>query len=190
MSSNDYLAISVSKSFLDDADCRNCSTIPNRNMTMMKSYSSNNYASYVNDIPTLLFDLHKDYKNNKLERLEPSQCMNRYATSIQSDRRHLLLVAGDENFPTPAENKYMKGSHVYWANPFYASDAESANDASDAYSWICSGLDTAGEGVCSSKIDEVRTNANAWRVGPYCLNMSSPYMPCVDSINLPVEYCL
>ncbi|KAH7093703.1 hypothetical protein FB567DRAFT_178552 [Paraphoma chrysanthemicola] len=196
LSSNDYLAFSVSNTFLEDADCRNCSTFPNRNMTAVytggQGYGYSSYSFLVPDIPNILSNLHKDYKSGKLERFEAAQCLDRYATSIQSERRHLLLVAGETNFPAPADNKYIPGSHVYWANPFYSSAADEARKASDAYAWICSGLDINRDVACSNRFNEVRSNASAWHVGPYCKNASGTSYSCGDGgfINLPVEYCL
>ncbi|KAF2030263.1 hypothetical protein EK21DRAFT_112181 [Setomelanomma holmii] len=188
VSSNDYFAFSVGNSFLEDAECRNCSTVPDGNMTEVLALQYKYYDNYRGVIPSILLDLHNDYKNNKLERLESAQCLNRYATSIQSNQRHVLLVAGDDRLPSANANRFMKGSHVFWANPFAAGDANSAPLAADAYSWICSGLDSAGDSPCSSMIDGVRSNLSAWHVGPYCTN--STQYGCVDHINLPVEYCL
>jgi hypothetical protein len=141
-----------------------------------------NYATL--DVPQVLQDLHADYKANTLKTLTPAECITQYATSMQSRRRNLLLVASDDNFPTAAENTFINGSHVYWAGPFFASDAQTSSSASDSYKWMCS-ASYKDRGMCSNKIDSVRKNPTAWKVGFYCPEGDA----CADS-SFPVEYCL
>jgi hypothetical protein len=145
------------------------------------------FALKQKDITRVLQDLHRTVHD--LDRLEPAECLNQYATSIQSTRRNLLLVASDEHFPTIKQNNFLNGSHVYWTGPFDSSDVAVVQNSAVAYSWMCSGLKI--EGDCSNKIDKIRADPNAWRVGMLCANDSSPtsYKDCQDS-TFPVEYCL
>jgi hypothetical protein len=134
-------------------------------------------------MPLVLQDLHAKYKAGALKTLTPAECITQYATSLQSNRRHVLLVASDNNFPTAEQNVFVNGSHVYWAGPFSASDAQDASNAAVSYSWMCTGMVPDGY-TCSNKIDSARSNPNAWRVGNYC-----PYGAYCGK-NFPVEYCL
>jgi hypothetical protein len=148
-------------------------------------YPGNSSRGYVaDDVPRVLRTLYADYKAQALETLTPAECITQYATSMQSKRRHLLLVAGNDNFPTAAENIFINGSNVYWAGPFYASDARTSGSASDSYNWMCSASHMFN-GLCSNKIDNVRKNSAAWRVGFYC-----PRAEVCAERSFPVEYCL
>jgi hypothetical protein len=118
------------------------------------------------DVPPVLNSLRREYRAGTLERLEPHDCLNQYATAIQSDRRHLLLVAADEKFPRIEENRFMNGSHVYWGLPFYANAASSSGHAANAYDWVCTGLHKTGS--CSSLVAELRPQDVAWTVGADC----------------------
>jgi hypothetical protein len=141
----------------------------------------------VKDIPNVLHNLHKDAQLGLLERMDQNECLNRYATSIQSNRRSLLLVASDDKFPTAQDNRFINGSHVYWASPFYASDAMSGDRAADSYQWICSAL--GKQGTCSSNVNEVHNNPSAWRVGNNCEGTGTTISAC-NLGTFPVEYCL
>jgi hypothetical protein len=141
------------------------------------------------EIPSILQDLHRSAKAGTLERLTPTECLNRYATSIQSNRRNLLLVASDNNFPTAAENKLLNGSHVYWASPFYAANAKTGERAADAYSWICSAMQK--ETACAGNVKEALDSPSTWRVGNNfgCWTYGGVPSPC-ELGTFPVEYCL
>jgi hypothetical protein len=142
---------------------------------------------YITDnVGRILTMLHKDYKAGSLERLEPADCLNKYATSIQSNRRHVLVVAGDDNFPTAEANPFINGSHVYWNFPFFASDAQGGQSASNSYNWICSAMNIAEP--CSNLVDKVRASPSTWRVGYNCTDFTSSRV--CDIGNSPVEYCL
>jgi hypothetical protein len=68
------------------------------------------YSTYsTTPIPWLLETLHAESKAGLLDRLEPKDCLEQYALSVQSNRRSLLVVASDDNFPPPAENKFING---------------------------------------------------------------------------------
>jgi hypothetical protein len=140
-------------------------------------------------MPLLLETLHREAQAGTLERLNPTDCLNQYATSIQSNRRNLLLVASDANFPTSEENKYINGSHVYWAGPFFSADAKSGQRAADSYQWICSAI--GKEGQCSTNVNQVHNNPSAWRVGNVDACGDGFYkMSACDMGTFPVEYCL
>lgn len=115
---------------------------------------------------TVLNELHANYKDDKLDRIELAECLQEYGAAIQSTRRHLLLVADATKFPGVNENSFFNGSQVYWGYPFYSTDAMTADIAVNAYDWICSGLPRSlGSGsaddVCASDIEEIRTLSTA-----------------------------
>jgi hypothetical protein len=58
-------------------------------------------------IHTVLNDLHQEYTDGHLQRLEPAECLQEYATSIQPTRRHLLLVADETKFPPIDQNIFI-----------------------------------------------------------------------------------
>ncbi|KAH7411965.1 hypothetical protein DE146DRAFT_751110 [Phaeosphaeria sp. MPI-PUGE-AT-0046c] len=192
LSSNDYFAFSVSKSFLEDTECRNCSASHKDVSIVYRPLYENPWQSFytTNELPRILEGLYQEYHAGLLDRLEPKDCISQYATSIQSNRRNVLLVASDENFPPPEENAYLNNSHVYWASPFYANDARNGQDSSNAYNWICSTLNL--EGVCSNNVDGVRNNVQSWRVGNKCTGgvADAQMGHACDYKTAPVEYCL
>src|SRR3954464_14479 len=75
IASHDYNGIVVSQSFLDDTDCLGCdnSTLPDTSAM-----------------------LHQTARAGLLDRLENKDCINQYATVIQSFRRNLLLVGSND----------------------------------------------------------------------------------------------
>lgn len=154
-------------------------------------YESGGVRSYTTkELPSLLQSMYDDYHAGRLDRLEPEHCISQYATSIQSNRRNVLLVAGDENFPTPQQNAYLNNSHVYWASPFKANDATEGRSSSNAYNWICSTLNK--EGLCSNNVEIVRSDVQSWRVGNRCTGDSHDFSMghACDYKPAPVEYCL
>jgi hypothetical protein len=134
-------------------------------------------------MPQLLQNLHNKYKIGALKTLTPAECITQYATSVQSNRRHVLLVASDDKFPTAEQNMFINGSHVYWAGSFAASSAKETASAASSYDWMCTAMPKFAS-VCSHEIDSVRSNPTAWRVGNYCPGQ----LYCEKSF--PVEYCL
>lgn len=134
--------------------------------------------------------MYQDYHAGLLDKLEPEKCISQYATSIQSHRRNVLLVASDDKFPVPSENAYLNNSHVYWASPFYANDASNGQDSSNAYNWICSTLNIPG--VCANNVDKIRNDLGSWRVGSNCTGYGDDLLmgSSCDFKMAPVEYCL
>lgn len=190
VSSNDYLAFSVSDAFLEDAECRNCTGIADPAITVRYGlYSPNNWNDQnLRDVPSVLSNLHHDYKAGSLDRLEPLECLNQYATTIQSNRRNVLLVAKKARFPNMEENTFINNSHVHWGMPFYSTAAASQTEAADAYGWICTGTYSDIEGSCASFLSGLRSTMSAWSIGRNCGIDSR--QPCQNSTAYPVEYCL
>jgi hypothetical protein len=120
----------------------------------------------------------------KLERLDTAECIDNYATSIQSNRRNLLLVAQDDYFPPPEENFFLNKSRIYWAGDFRAEDARDLENAPDPYSWMCTSLEVYDQ--CSDELETIKkAGVDLWRVGYYCDENS-----VCDVARWPVEYCL
>jgi hypothetical protein len=133
----------------------------------------------VDKIHTVLNELHEDYKNNNLQRLEPIECLQEYAAAIQSNRRHLLLIANETKFPPMDQNifisKYKKAEvHMKLSLisqpayprriacilgfPFHSTAAMTTDDAASAYDWICSNRShrDGARYSCSDEIDVIR----------------------------------
>jgi hypothetical protein len=112
---------------------------------------------------TVINDLQANYKAGRLQRLEPAECIQEYATTIQSTRRHLLLVADEDKFPSMDHNVFINGSRIHWGFPFYSTNAMGSEDADNAYDWICSGLPkdvtSSADNICARDIDGIRKQA-------------------------------
>lgn len=149
-----------------DTQCWNCSGAPN----------TTNYV---------LKDLWSKAQINALDRLEPKQCIEQYATAIQTERRNLLLVTSDDRFNQSDQfivydSEYTKTNitnrNTYWTFLFEAADAEKYGSAILAYAWICSRRGS----ICSTQIETIRDESNNWRIGNW-QNFDKRYR---------VEYCL
>jgi hypothetical protein len=154
-SSNDYVVLSVSQSFINDTNCFNCDKL---NQPMAQ----------------VLWD---KAKTGQLQRLNPTDCFNDYAQMIQSNRRNLLLVAEDKNFAPPENNTGGEGSRVYWYNNFEARSASNIESSTKAYEWMCSGFTSSSDDYrpCSAVIEDIRRQGlDSWRVSShpvdYCLS--------------------
>jgi hypothetical protein len=119
---------------------------------------------------------------NSLERLERAKCIDEYATSIQSNRRNLLLVHGDDSLPSPTENYYINGSHIYWGGEFDTASVKSPSIAIHAFGWICSASQRPIS--CSAEVEDIRKQ-DSWYVGWLCDKEG-----LCDFSRSPVEYCL
>ncbi|KAH7348020.1 hypothetical protein BKA66DRAFT_309730 [Pyrenochaeta sp. MPI-SDFR-AT-0127] len=175
ISSNDYHVYSVSQSFVEDAECLNCTGV------MVVTSTSNT------SLPETLTSLWKKARAGHLERLSPAECINQYAQIINSNRRNVLLVANDTNFPPPEKNRRFGGSRAYWMNSFSADSAQGTQMAADAYGWICSGPSSKLSAYCSDEVDAIKRAPEDWQVGDYC-NRNSVHS--CDYSYFPVEYCL
>jgi hypothetical protein len=67
------------------------------------------------ETPPILGSLWSKACAGSLERLDPSECIDQYATSIQSNRRNVLLVANDSDVPVLEENRFINACHIYRA---------------------------------------------------------------------------
>lgn len=116
----------------------------------------------------MLNALHANYQADELQKLELAECLQEYATALQSTRRHLLLVAGEDKFPNMDQNTFMNGSRIYWGSSFFSTAAIEAVTAATSYDWMCSGLserEAGNEVVCARDIEEIREQTlkhNSW----------------------------
>lgn len=138
-------------------------------------------------LPETLTSLWKKARAGHLERLSPAECIDQYAQIINSNRRNVLLVANDTNFPPPEENKRFGGSRAYWMNYFSADSAQGTGTASSAYDWICSGTSGNPSAYCSDKVEDIKRASEDWQVGDYC---NKATVRSCDYSYFPVEYCL
>lgn len=130
---------------------------------------------YPNEYQDVLVSIWQEARDGRLDKLGPAECLEQYGKTIQSDRQNLLLVAGDSNFSPRQNNSFINGSMVYWAGSFTAGDmANTLQEASESYSWICSGLPESEE-ACADRIQQIKSTPQTWRV---------------DDSLWPVEYCL
>lgn len=199
ISSNSYFAFSVSESFVKSAECINCATPPNLYTNWTKDLAYDGYPN--GEFPEILNSLWSRAQNDSLVRLELAECINEYATAIQSFKRNVLLVARDEDFPPRHENTFINDSYVYDAVAFASIYAKNPEQSADAYQWICSGLPPKeNNNHCTDRISEIRSNTSAWRVGgDDCWSVQDPSNQhiwtsgCSDfsaTKKHPVSFCL
>jgi hypothetical protein len=114
ISVNDYLAMSVSQSFVDDTDCFNCTEFE------------------LPEIREPIQMMHKKARKNELEKLNNLECIEQYARMLQSKRRNVLLVASDDKLP-PVNGSRNFGTHVHGIMMVSATEASSPASAGDAF---------------------------------------------------------
>jgi len=186
ISTNGYWVFSVGRAFLDGEHCMNCTDETVRSVISNFTEGPQMRTS-VDASPGEIQSVHENLwgkaRTGDLERLEPDRCIDEYATSIQSNHRNLLIVSDDSFFPPSTENKFINGSHVYWAAEFDGHDAADAEGASFAYNWICSASGDQYD-PCSARVQDVKKQ-ESWRVGWLCDGEG-----LCDRSRTPVEYCL
>lgn len=191
IAANSYQVYSVSQAFVDEPTCLHCDTI---GWYYVAGYIGNssepsNYTFQGNTFQSdMVTNLHRKARAGELVRMEPLDCMNAYATMIQSFHRNLLLVGPNDAFP-PAARPYedpdtpfggediYNGTHIYKYSESSVENLDSPRDQHSLYSWICEDLESE-DGIASFTFDwcdmgRMRNNASTWHVNNY-----------------PVEYCL
>ncbi|RYN29960.1 hypothetical protein AA0113_g683 [Alternaria arborescens] len=189
ISSNDYMVFSVDEAFVNDKTCTNCFNEVKQEKSTMARFTDGTLRSTESlygsgeVIGSTLESLWSKARSGKLDRLEPATCIDEYATSIQSNRKNLLIVSGGNGGNEPrSQYNFINGSYVYWADQF---DVCAAADLefSRAFQWICSGSDDPNT-ECSSVVDRMR-NQPSWQVGWRCDGNG-----VCDFLRSPVKYCL
>lgn len=177
---------------MEDSECRNCTSIPDI-ATPGTSYSA---VGETAEVPLVLQDLWSRARDNKLERLTPTDCFNQYTQSIQSKHRNLLLVARDDKFPSPENSTYIPNSRVYYGGRFTASSATESGLAANSYAWVCSNLNLRSDELCANEVERLKKQGlDNWAIGQGCTlrkktNTSSALYYDCHVLNNPVEYCL
>lgn len=204
ISSNSYWVFSVSESFIEASECLNCGNFPDERRGAGRRAdngpgphldSQETRPRPVSEIPEALDLLWKKARAGDLDNLTASECLNDYAQIIQSNRRNLLLVARDAEFPPPDTNFYVNGSYVYWGDKFSSGSATGATNAASAYSWICSGISmtpevTVSSTPCSVSVSQFQGNISSWRPGWWCPPDEGFKWSDCQYASWPVEYCL
>lgn len=144
----------VNEEFLNDEECPDC------------FYTNVSYAK--NTSKELEYIWNKS-REGSLERLDPMECLTEYATPLQSNRRHVLLVTDDTYNATLVSGlpkTFPLNPNVYSVLDFEATRGIQSTSASGSFSWICSGLSTS-EKRCAFALDEVRSAYPPWTVSEY-----------------------
>ncbi|CAN9204025.1 unnamed protein product [Alternaria alternata] len=142
----------------------------------------NTYNQDKSEISFVLEDLWNKANAGSLEKLSPSRCIDEYATSIQSNRRNLLLVSDDDRLPSSTNNYFLNGSHVYWYDKFRSEDWFSPEKTSLKFEWICQNINDKSP-PCSAMVEDIKKQP--WHVGELCYDKEN----CKPS-DAPVKYCL
>lgn len=140
----------------------------------------------MDEVSSTLESLWSKARADNLETMVPFKCIDEYATSIQSNRRNLLIVLDDSYIPSPAHEYSMNGSLVYWLAKFDTDNWSSAKNGSLPFEWICSALDDQSRSysVEVENLKEKVKKKEPWKVGQFCNDEN-----CFLS-DTPVKYCL
>ncbi|KAF2871414.1 hypothetical protein BDV95DRAFT_606853 [Massariosphaeria phaeospora] len=166
IASNGYSVFSVSQSFIDDPECFHCDKFQD----LVQSHGIRTYPNFIQS-------LHQDARDGTLERLENAECIDEYAQTIQSNRRNLLLVAGDDKYPSPNQNPRFNNTKVFNADQSYPADFLYP------YRWLCSGLEhsPSNSDECVESLLEVKKNPQTWKIGS---------REGYTQVTYPIDYCL
>ena len=94
----------MDESFVTDTECMNCTN----GLSEWLGYSFFNFTDNTTkrtypvdneETPPILESLWSKARASDLERLDVSECIDQYATSIQSNRRNVLLIANASELP-------------------------------------------------------------------------------------------
>ncbi|KAH7115539.1 hypothetical protein EDB81DRAFT_286349 [Dactylonectria macrodidyma] len=104
------------------------------------------YSEYLEDLKNLW----NSARNDELQNLTTSECINKYATAFQTSRGHVLLV-GEPGFDPDWQGiPFLKRAVIF-----------QASTGSDAYSWICSNAWI--EETCRGSLPTIKKQADDWR---------------------------
>lgn len=122
---NDYWAISVSESIINDKECYNCDNITGNSILEFS------YSSY-RELPVAIRVMWEKARQNELEKLSNADCIRAYADMLQTKRRNVLLVTSDDKAPDYNAST-IGGSRVYGVSFVSSSDANDSGEASNIY---------------------------------------------------------
>ena len=121
--------------------------------------------------------MYEKARAHKPDRISNLDCIHNYDTSIQSNRRKVVLFAADVKMLLPNTTADRTTSELYGLNRFSASDVSLSNDVVKAYDWICSSDPQLANKTCS---DDPKHTPDTWKVSYISDNLTS-YL---------VDYCL
>ncbi|KAH8627371.1 hypothetical protein IG631_17139 [Alternaria alternata] len=185
ISTNSYYVFSVDETFITDEQCTHCANPLPTPVARTLRQPTNDYDT--SEVTSTLINLWSKANARSLEELTPSRCIEEYATSIQSNRRNLLLVSDDDRLPSPTNHYFMNGSHVYWADKFETQDWFTSSKRSLKFEWMCQNLNDKSP-PCSAMVENIRNNLEnePWKVGQICYNDDQN----CSSSDAPVKRCL
>lgn len=122
---------------MTDTDCRDCT----------KNLDDNQARA----LRILLNGVQQD----ALDKLDPDSCLKEYVIAFQSDRRNILVIAGD-NSTDPKMQVNFYHTHIH---DIALADAYSAMDSTrgiEPYDWMCSGLDHNDKIPCANRLAQLK----------------------------------
>lgn len=181
LSSNSYYAFSVSQSFVDQELRPKC---PDRSNKVYRRLLHEMIPDQqIRElVPKILHTLKEKQRTGELLKQEPLECLEKYALTIQSKQRNVLLVGDDKYFPAPnnftlftvtfvdrssdpeAVNAITwTGLHVFSTSRFSAKDIFGPENAASAYAWMC------GTGTnCLMEVQSNKHSPDEWKTGSQC----------------------
>ncbi|CAI6338008.1 unnamed protein product [Periconia digitata] len=199
ISAFEYRVAAVGQSFVDNPDCKGCSTILDRtavdlaNNTKPDRGTSCGFYNIKNGTAfnIAVASLHEKAHTGLLDRIEPIDCINQYGQMIQSKHGSLILVFRDEDVPSVRDECMSANSPVFFA----AETKEPGVDYIDVpYHWICPTAQINNSPGCDGQmdLDKVKQSPANWTVGFYpCSDGdNSRYTTCSRNSRGPIQYCL
>lgn len=171
----------VNEEFLADSECRNCQTGSDDELTRP--------VREPRDLS--LKDLWRKSSNGTLDRLSPAECLDAYATTIQSTKHNLfIVVAGkNDNMSSAVYFPYLtdiNNNNLYSIKGFSASEGLGQEEGHDPLEWICSGLPDKENSRCQSRVGEITNKPQTWSIAGGC----SAYERHCDPYRWLVDHCL
>ncbi|KAI4954388.1 hypothetical protein J4E91_002101 [Alternaria rosae] len=167
-----YEVYGVRENFINSPDCLGC----------------------VDPISGLDFDftqeIHQKLREKRFEKLDNVDCIDAYATTFQSNRGDLLLVAKSDDIEWKDDQKNNEDSAVFWR---YSFESAWEYEPQDTFEWMCSGVRhesgfSSEEKSCDAVVERIRNSAQNWTIaGDYedgSTNFGFRYMKG------PIQYCL
>ena len=144
-------------------------------------------------------EIHRKIQENRFQRLDNIDCIDAYATTLQTHRGDLLVVAKSDdivwgnqidNYRTDDDYLNNENSAVFWT---YSLTSGWEYVPQDTFQWICSNYPDADPSSrnpksCDAVVDEIRNSAQNWTISS--MTEHSPSAFGFYYMRGPIQYCL
>lgn len=168
-----YEVYGVRQNFVDSAECLGC----------VSPINGSDFA--------FTREIHQRIQESRFERLDNLDCIDAYATTLQTHRGDLLLVAKSDDIVWANQTegvdddyKNNENSGVFWTHSLTSAWEYFPQDT---FEWICSGH-TDVDKSCDAVVDDIRGSARNWTITGdigYLVSVSG-----FSHMRGPIQYCL